>query len=74
MKKVRVGMGIGVLMDIDEKKVAPNTPVTRYIHGRVTEVTDQGTIRVSIKGGTPVVALRLGDPPAWRVNRFGAGG
>jgi hypothetical protein len=73
MKFVRVGMYVNVLVDVDMKKVAPNLPVSKYQHARVTEVTDQDTIKVSVGGGPEMVALRLDDPPVWRVNRFGAG-
>jgi hypothetical protein len=43
---------------------------TRFFHAQVTEVTDQDTVEVSIKGATPVAAARLAGPPRWQVNRF----
>lgn len=73
MKQVKVNMHVQVLRDVDEKKDAPNLPVSRYQHARVTEVTDQDTIKVSVKGGAELVALRLAGTPAWRLNRFGVG-
>lgn len=62
MKIVKERMYVSVLKD------------ARYVHARVTSVTDQNTIAVEY-GNLPYVATRLsGDPlPLWRVNRFGAG-
>lgn len=73
MKHAKVGRYVQVLNDVDLKLNAPNTPVSKYQHGKIVTVTDQDTITVSVKGGTPLAAIRLTDPPMWRVNRFGAG-
>jgi hypothetical protein len=44
----------------------------RYFHAQVTEVTNQDTVEVSIKGAAPMAATRLAGPPRWQVNRFEA--
>lgn len=74
MKQVKVGMFVQVLRDVDLKLDPPGDTVSMYDHMRVTEVTDQDTIKVKFRDGNELVALRLGEPPNWRVNRFGIGG
>jgi len=45
---------------------------SRYVHLRVSDVTDQDTVEVD-DDGTPVVVTRLSEPPNWAVNRFAEG-
>lgn len=73
MKQVKAGMHVQTIRDVDMKKDAPNAPITKYQHLRVTSVTDQDTITVDV-AGADLIALRLGDDPHWRLNRFGVGG
>lgn len=62
MRQIKVGNYISVLRNVDEKKVAPNLPVSRYQHARVTQVNPTYVL-CKVKGGGDIYAIRSNLKP-----------
>lgn len=62
MRTIKVGNFISVLNPVDRKLDAPNTPVLRYQHARVTEV-HPSYVLCKVGNGTVINAIRNTSKP-----------